>query len=204
MAHWLDKVIDLLQAQTDDLRELARIAGANPETFYLGIDPTQLDIAGQDLTGIEFSRAEAETKIVVGRIRKATRQEERIAMLLDALLQNRNSGLAILNLYQTDKAKFANYALEKIRNLFSDATTADKFESGVAALIPHFFSYTYPLNRGRLLYFLALYLGKYPQVNKAINASLTKTASMFVEFYRSRIVKLLNRQIAELNPSDYS
>jgi hypothetical protein len=38
MKHWLQTVITLLEADTADLRELARIAGGNPKIFYRGIN----------------------------------------------------------------------------------------------------------------------------------------------------------------------
>jgi hypothetical protein len=55
VSHWLDKVVTLLQAGTTDLRELARMAGGNEKTFYLGIDIEKLDLSQQDLRGIEFT-----------------------------------------------------------------------------------------------------------------------------------------------------
>jgi hypothetical protein len=47
MTHWLDMVITLLQANTSDLRELARLAGADPKTFYQGIEIERLDLLGK-------------------------------------------------------------------------------------------------------------------------------------------------------------
>src|SRR5277367_430123 len=55
VAHWLDKVVEILEAETSDLRELARIAGYNPATFYRGTVMDGVDIRGQDLTGMEFT-----------------------------------------------------------------------------------------------------------------------------------------------------
>jgi hypothetical protein len=56
MAHWLQTVVDLLQAPTTDLRELAKLAGANPKVFYRGARFRDgLDISGQDLRGMEFT-----------------------------------------------------------------------------------------------------------------------------------------------------
>jgi hypothetical protein len=203
MAHWLETVVKLLLASTNDLRELARIAGADPKTFYIGIDPRTLDTTDQDISDMEFSRSEEiassfqtftiETRQVIAKkIRKTARQEERIAMILDMIVQDRPYGLAILEEYKSDRAKFATYALDQIRTLFTDMHVDTKDEYVVAGLIPRLFSYTYPLNRGRLLYFLARYLAKYPQINQAIARCLNRTASMFVEEYRSRINQLLS------------
>jgi len=55
MSHWLEKVVVLLKADTKDLRELARLAGGNPKTFYLGVDRRKIDFRGQDVQGMRFS-----------------------------------------------------------------------------------------------------------------------------------------------------
>jgi formylglycine-generating enzyme required for sulfatase activity len=55
MAHWLDKVVEIMEAKTDDLRELARIAGYDPADFYHGTPMDGADLRGQDLTGMQFT-----------------------------------------------------------------------------------------------------------------------------------------------------
>jgi hypothetical protein len=82
---------------------------------------------------------EAQHKKLVKEIQGASRQEERIARLLDAILRDRASGLDALDTYRLDKAKFASYALEQIRTLFSDTEINLKDELIVAALIQRFF-----------------------------------------------------------------
>lgn len=53
--HWLDKVAELLQADTADLSALARIAGGDPKVFYRGANLNGVDLSGQDLRGMEFT-----------------------------------------------------------------------------------------------------------------------------------------------------
>jgi formylglycine-generating enzyme required for sulfatase activity len=48
MAHWLDKVVEILKAETADLRELARIAGYDPADFYRGTDMEGADFRDFD------------------------------------------------------------------------------------------------------------------------------------------------------------
>jgi hypothetical protein len=55
--HWLNVVVDLLMADTIDLRQLARIAGRSPERFYRGADLRGADLRGQDLRGIDLDGA---------------------------------------------------------------------------------------------------------------------------------------------------
>jgi tetratricopeptide (TPR) repeat protein len=54
MEHWLSIALRILEADTADLRKLARIAGGNPKTFYRGTRLTDVDVTGQDIDGMEF------------------------------------------------------------------------------------------------------------------------------------------------------
>lgn len=53
--HWLDGVARVLRADTDDLRELARIGGVDPHTAYVGTRLDGADLRGQDLRGMVFT-----------------------------------------------------------------------------------------------------------------------------------------------------
>lgn len=50
--HWLDSVADVLRAETGDFRELAKIAGEDPTTLYIGTSLDGADLRGQDLRGM--------------------------------------------------------------------------------------------------------------------------------------------------------
>jgi hypothetical protein len=201
MAHWLDKVVTLLQARTSNLRELAELAGEDPRTFYRGVMLSELDVEGQDLTGMEFASYDfasaandnngTESSKLAETIAKTSRQEERVALIIQLILNDRARGMEILERVQGDRAKFASYAFNEIRLSLSDSSE-DKDQLIVASLIPRFFSYTYPMNRGRLLYFLAEHLAGYPVVNRAIRSCLNKTVSMFVDAHRLEINELLD------------
>ncbi|MCF1505464.1 S1 RNA-binding domain-containing protein, partial [Afifella sp. H1R] len=54
MNNWLDKVVEILDSDTGDLRILAQIAGADPKIFYRGINLDGADIRGQDLRGLDL------------------------------------------------------------------------------------------------------------------------------------------------------
>ncbi len=202
MTHWLEKVVLLFKASTSDLRALAELVGEDPRTFYRGIELDDLEVEGQDLTGMEFGDFEDDgvandnylpdpNKIAIS-IGRISRQEERISVILDLILRDRHRGFEILNEYEGERAKFALYAISEIRYSFGDESPAND-QLIAASLVSKFFTYTYPMNRGRLLYFLARYLAKYPIVNDAISRCLSRTASMFVEEYRSKIRDLLER-----------
>jgi hypothetical protein len=66
MSHWLDKVKDILSAETISLRELATIAGYQAENFYVGTDMSGADLSGQDVRGIKFTNLEI-SKIKIDR-----------------------------------------------------------------------------------------------------------------------------------------
>lgn len=53
--HWLRAVEAVLRAQTSDLRTLARIAGADPATLFIGTPMDGADLRGQDLRGMRFT-----------------------------------------------------------------------------------------------------------------------------------------------------
>jgi urease gamma subunit len=50
--HWLAGVEAVLAAETGDLRELAILAGGDPQTFYIGTPLAGADLRGQDLRGM--------------------------------------------------------------------------------------------------------------------------------------------------------
>lgn len=55
MTHWLGPIVDLLTAETDDLRELALMSRRDPTTFYVGASLDGVDIRGQDVRGLRFT-----------------------------------------------------------------------------------------------------------------------------------------------------
>ncbi len=71
MTHWLDKVVEILNAPTADLRELAHLAGYNPKTFYVGTVIDGVDVCGQDLRGmnlkIDFSKIKYDEQTIFTR-----------------------------------------------------------------------------------------------------------------------------------------
>jgi hypothetical protein len=48
-------VAEVLAADTDDLRQLAIIAGLDPATMYIGTVMDGCDVRGQDLRGMQFT-----------------------------------------------------------------------------------------------------------------------------------------------------
>ncbi len=125
-------------------------------------------------------------------INRTGRQEERIAILVDAILRDRETGMLALVQYKEDRAKFATWALHELRSslLFNQNRSTFFDEEIIANLIPRFFTQSFPLSRGELLLYLARHLAKWPRINRSIRRSLEKTRSMFVDFFRKQIERV--------------
>lgn len=55
MITWEEKIKNILLSTTGDLRELAKIAGEDPATFYRCQDLSMCDLRGQDLRGMDLT-----------------------------------------------------------------------------------------------------------------------------------------------------
>jgi hypothetical protein len=138
----------------------------------------------------DIQRVSAEE--IVARMRSTGRQEERIAILADAILQSRESGIAALIAYNRDRGAVANWALDEFRSkLINGSSVRQSDEHIVADMIPRLFTNEYPLNRGDLLFFLAKHLAKWPAVNIAIRSVLSRTKSFVVNQQRKQIERFL-------------
>ena len=123
---------------------------------------------------------------LLGLIRRTGRQEERVALLMAAILDNPTVGKSALLQYQNDRAKMAAWAITELRKSFT-GTTWPIDETVIAALVPQLFTKQWPMGRGDLLFFLAKHLGKWPRVNASIREVLQKTHSMYVDWSRKEI-----------------
>ncbi len=57
MPHWLEKVRQILEADTDNLLELADISGIPAKILYMNVSFGDADLRGQDISNIELSDA---------------------------------------------------------------------------------------------------------------------------------------------------
>jgi hypothetical protein len=124
-------------------------------------------------------------------VRQTGRQEERIALLMAAILSNPAVGKSALLQYQRDRAKVATWAITELRKTFVD-TSWPSDEKIIAALVPRLLTKQWPMARAELLFFLAKHLGEWPQINAAINKALQKTRSIFVDLRRKEIEYILS------------
>ncbi|BCG84800.1 hypothetical protein MesoLj113c_09100 [Mesorhizobium sp. 113-3-9] len=121
------------------------------------------------------------------RVRHAPRQEERIAILINGILENQSVGTSALLQYGKDRAKFANSALEKIREHLNTSDSNENRELSAAKLVAGLYGMQYPANRGNFLLYFAKYLAKWPLINRELRYRLERTRSIFVEYLRPTI-----------------
>jgi hypothetical protein len=127
------------------------------------------------------------------RVERTARQEERIPILLKALLEERQAALTVLDLYR-DRSHLANSIISELRHKLALASrNRDKSdEEIIAELIPRIFTHNHPASRGSSLYSLARQLAAWPKINRAIRNSTDRTRSTYVDPYRTRIGQVLD------------
>lgn len=132
---------------------------------------------------------------VLVKIQAATRQEERVALLLSEILRDRENGSSLLRSYQPS-AMFERSAIALTRKAFGGGSGGGGLyvdELIMADLVSILFSKIYPMNRGHILRYFSKHLGMYPHVNRAIELKLNKTNSMYVQEHRHEIMENLMR-----------
>jgi hypothetical protein len=206
MAHWLDKILLLLQADTSDLRELARLAESDPRTFYRGVDRRKLDLVGQDVEGMEFSgdapsepqsdeTKDPEPAAVFGSlhlIRDATRAEERVAVAVRAILEDRTGGRKLLAMLSADRSKYANAALWELRSILNSPPSAKSLAPvKLIQLVRRHYTHAFPDSRAALLFYLAKHLSEFPEAKNYLRQSWEKSRSYAFLPYRDSIQRYL-------------
>jgi hypothetical protein len=124
------------------------------------------------------------------------RQEERLAILLDNIVQDRAVGLQMLEAYFSDKAKYATAALSDLRTILAEDHSTNLVDPGVDAvtlvrLIERRFAKGMPSNRAVLMYYMAKHLAKYPDVRKYLSGRWKNSYSYAFNPFRKELDELL-------------
>ncbi|MCK0119462.1 hypothetical protein MWU61_02845 [Loktanella sp. F6476L] len=69
MSDWQTKLLAILHADTDDLGELAKIAGTDPRTFYRGANFRDADLTKQNLLNYDLSDSQIERAEITDGVR---------------------------------------------------------------------------------------------------------------------------------------
>lgn len=132
---------------------------------------------------------------IIEAVKLSPRAEERIAILLRAILVHPHAGFGALTLYD-EASQFGSQAVGAMRGRVSesDLEDSDILEMRVAQLVSRLFTDSYPMRRGELLYYLALHLSEFPNVNGAIRAALSRSLAQNVDFLRADIEAILDHR----------
>ncbi len=132
-------------------------------------------------------------------IKKMSRQEERIAKTLYTVVQDFNVGQQLLEIYDYDKAGFANHALANLRSTFVNWQGSGSQVMQACAFINKELNMAYPLQRGHFLYFLAIHLWSVPQINKLLRYRSERWASSVNLKYADTL-----KVLSQLREEDYN
>jgi hypothetical protein len=130
---------------------------------------------------------------IISAIKTSPRQEERISILMRAILIHPESGRGALTAYD-DKAKFANSAIEIMRRALEPDEVWQQEKSReltLANIVPKLFTRSYPLRRGEILFYLASYLKEFPNIKFAIRDVAMRSQSHDVLTMREQILSEL-------------
>ncbi|WP_146618716.1 hypothetical protein [Rhodoplanes elegans] len=147
----------------------------------------------RSIEGNEFSDNSAQILVLLKEVSKAARQEERLAMLLGALIGDRALAAFVLRSYK-DRGKFANDVLDRLyRSVVQNKATSDEdVEYIVAEMISQMYSQAFPANRGVLIYYLAKYLSKWRIVRSAIGSLIKRRKSVYLSGYVPEIERFIS------------
>lgn len=126
------------------------------------------------------------------RISRSTRQEERLAILIDYLIQNRNTGRKILDQY-SDRAKYATLVAAGLR------TALERDEQGrlsgldLVRIVQRPFHKGMPGSRAALLFYLIVHLSKYADIRAYLRARLRNSTTYALNPYLAQIEEIFER-----------
>jgi hypothetical protein len=126
---------------------------------------------------------------VLDAVRRSPRQEERVAIMIRALILYPKAAAFALERY-TDPASMAEGIFRNIRNTLSPGSDQLSFKDEhhvIATLIPRILRGVYSRRLGTFLYYLALYLNDYSDIAVQIRKSLDTRKSLSVQAFRSKI-----------------
>jgi hypothetical protein len=131
---------------------------------------------------------------IVRRVRSASRQEERLPALVDAIVQNREIGPELLKTYADDKSQHATKALRvleaEVQSEAFVANTARDIELVKIIRRPYFRSM--PQSRALQFYYIAKYLSKYPHINAYLKKVWARASSIYLRPYQQEIERYLD------------
>jgi hypothetical protein len=203
--HWLDKVTNIFLAKTGDWDDLARIAGGDPRTFYIGTrlpgsHPSN-DI-DKRVSDVEILKDRIKASLIS--ISKYKHQADRVSMIMLLAYQNPNF-LVDIAVNTIERTKVGNEMLI----IFFERFKADLLFKGYVD--PHVFAKSvesslkivYNLNKGTFIFYFSRNLGGIIEVSDLIRNRFLKNTWAFRHYHGSindELVKWESRR-KRINPT---
>lgn len=187
--------LDISALTQEDLKVINVEDIINGITLEFDTQPAraELELLSNGTADHDFAKVQEQVSTLLREIKTTGRQEERISLLLRSILEDQVLGLTAVIQYQNDRANLANWVLNEIRssllNSYKDSRSVEIF---IAALVPKLFTKHFTLSRGELLFYLAKHLADWQRINDAIQKTLDRTRSIFVNNWRPEIQGLLH------------
>ncbi len=217
--HWLDGVIDIFEAETDQLRELGGISGFNPAGFYVGTDLSGADLRGQDLRGMKFTlrdfkniTIDVKTKLdgeytsglsymtyveaQLSSLALIPRQEERLAAAIAIYLRHPDCKEVIGKMYVEDK-KFAARSISQILDVDLERLSYSSRVEELIRVLSRVWNQSFPLARGWFLRYLAEYFGEINEFREFITRRNMQNYTMDEHYHY--IVKVLDEKRVDVD-----
>lgn len=138
----------------------------------------------------DLLRKTPDVEAVIDEITRAPRQEQRLAIIINELLNNPDRGERILDIYE-DRAQFARRMLSHLRIISPLGLERSEREWAVAREIPFIVSSGYPRRRGQLLLDLAQILKGHPPIARALRQLTERSRSQEVMLLQEQILQAL-------------
>ncbi|WP_125901049.1 hypothetical protein [Methylobacterium indicum] len=129
---------------------------------------------------------------LVAQIRKSPRQEERLVLFMKYLIDYPHLNFALSKEYDFDKAKFANQSIKELKKTFGNKDKINNRDLYMAKFLVKFFSTIFPMQRGALVWYAAMHLGKYRHLNGVILSKFKNMEFRFTETGRAEIREALD------------
>jgi hypothetical protein len=220
MKNWLEPVVDIFRAETNDLRELAVLVGGDPTTFYVGTALNNIDLSSQDLRGMhftgldtapvvfddttqldqrywvqlsanrnairkittnilskeEFEEIAPKARTLLQNIEAEPHYEDRLGLLLRAVLDDAIVGLLVAKNLREDKSTTVLRTAEALGEMLEFHQLDDRahLQLEVTRIAEQLLKHAIMYNRGKMLLGLANHLVDYPTIGPFLRARLRK------------------------------
>lgn len=198
--HWLQTAIDILQADTDDPAELARIAGYSVEAlFVVASKPDEVDVEFALLDGSPINEPDSIYDLSLETIHRLSRREERIVALLRALSEVgvENVGPTLRSFrpvtsFEAQAYRLIDETLEIGSYPHREYTTLGLRQ--LMGVVPKIRRIALRSGRGHFLYCLAKYFGENAHVRSYVLSAMSRSRSPDVKMYEGATRSVLEQR----------